>query len=517
MRKTKEELEQERKKEAERKKAEQEETPVVEQLLGAVRMLQSTMEETTRARADSDAEKAVKEAAARTATAEQKRVDAAIKLSDADEGGDSFELPAGYRMPETLVSGRSYGSAGRTQPVALADWRYRTIPEWQKAFRTPASDLLIASFMSAVRDQDRPTIRAMMDQDRKVRIANKLPLPESMLRADMDIGDSTGGPYDGTVGQLVPLVLSQQLLQALYRTARVERFARVTFGPNVRHPKQSALSSSTWTGESLPIAHGEPEADEFLFLALHDLTNRADLSNRTIRDAFGVVSWLLSDAAGEMQERIDSTFYATGTGTLQPNSLELADTILVGSAPLGHVKLPEQTADNTVPGSLTRGVMQQMLNLVHVKNRGSVRWCGNDTVMQAIANIVDSTGRPIFQNRNEPVGVLDGEFETGSTIDRAFNKQIVQMPGKESADPEVPDETENRLYCIQWDRGYAINRPAGGGDVEIAVTTQSDSAFDNNRTAYRFIMSADGGRLGNSAATGVVDYAYTGAIKLTPA
>ena len=393
-------------------------------------------------------------------------------------------------------------SAGRTLPAALTDSRYRFLPAWQRSFRTPDQDYQVSRFLRALASNDQVTLRTIAAEDK-------------LARADLLEGVSTGAPFDGTVGQLLPLPVSNYLLEAVYKAARMRQHARVfqrTAGASLRIPTQNLASVSTWVAEGATAAGTSPTVSTSISLVLQKLTHLVAVSNEVLEDeVFGLAQWLVSDVGMEMAEREDAALYSTGAGagSNQPRGLEAADTT-TASAPAYYIPVAvDQFAANdfTSTATLTYAHLVKMYYSLPEKERNGAIWTGNGSIARQLSQLTDQTGgtglgRPILRMQNDAGGIV-GDAEAGGETRSVLGKPFIEMPGVEGV---TDDEANNRLYFINMARSYAILE-AGG--IRVAATTEGGAAFAEDETHFRFIRRVDGAPTGQPIPTRP-QYVYSG-------
>ncbi|MCP4141335.1 MAG: phage major capsid protein, partial [Chloroflexi bacterium] len=90
----------------------------------------------------------------------------------------------------------------------------------------------------------------------------------------------------------------------------------------------------------------------------------------------------IAGALGERLGRATAAYYATGTGTAQPNGLMTAGTVGVTAA---------------ATGAFTLGEMRSLKHSVDPAYRANAKWVFNDTTLLALKGLSDSEGRPLWQ------------------------------------------------------------------------------------------------------------------------
>jgi HK97 family phage major capsid protein len=392
-------------------------------------------------------------------------------------------------------------SAVRAIPAALAPWRYKRLPEWQRDFRSADSDHHIQQYLTAIATGDRE-------------------------RADLLMGAkvAAGGPYTGTVGQLIPLPLSDYINAALYKFSKMHQLARVltSASGSLRVPNQTGLSVSFWVAEGAALLGTEPEVAQERTLNLQKLTNLATISNEALEDAFGLAEWLTLDVTRQMGQEEDIQFYSfTGSGTAgnRPKGLERASSTIADQPDQYYVPTdPTQTTlpDWTLPTNIDYAHVQKMFFALPEKSRSSAVWTGNDLVEEAIMNLVDgdgiSQGRPMFPIENIPINTVS-EGVLNQPVPMIFGRPFVNMPGQLDTSG-TPGQDDNRLYFINMRKAYVILRK------DLRVERSGLSGFANDQTQFRFIHHVDGQPTTASPSFPLLDtgdfseseYVYTGSI-----
>ncbi len=410
----------------------------------------------------------VKGVAGRTTTAQANVIDAAAEVAPSPN-------------PK-----RAYGSAGRAHPAQLSDYRYRCLPKWQQEFRNPEDDMIIARYFRALGLNDHAAMARLMDEDRH-------------SRADLEEGNSTtGGPFSGTAGQLLPLPVSNFINIALYRMARFRGLVNTTTtttGASLRIPRQNAISSSTWEAESAGLGGDqEPTVSANLNLQLQKLTTLATLSNEVLEDeVFGIVNWLINDVTMQIAETEDEALYGSGAGAAseEPNGFEANDIIITATTDNVNI-LPTatQAANHFLPTEIDYQSVIALFFSIGEKERGNAIFSGPDTVMQILSTVEDGSGRPIFNMQNSAVQIV-GDDASGGQVGSILGRPVVNLPGAEG----VVDSNSNRLYFFNPMRSYAILERAN-----IRIEASRENLFDTDQTRYRFVRRVDGGVIGNTIA-----------------
>ena len=381
-------------------------------------------------------------------------------------------------------------SATRAVPADVADWRYRSMPEWQREVRNADVDVLAQRFFRALAQGDRVVLRQ---------------IHEEHGRAALLEGDSTAGaPFGGTGGQLLPLPLANMVLATFYQNNRIYQYAQrfqAGAGASLRLPIQDGEPTSNWVAEATAPSDGSPTASDFIQLQLQKHMNVSEASNELIEDsAFNVGTWLSNQVGMTMAEAEDISMWQTGAGSAsnEPIGLETADTTTL-SAPAWYVKAGSgQAADNTAAGAISLAVLLDMwYALPEMERRGAI-WAGNGAVASLLSRITDPQGRQILRMQNDAAGVV-GDSVGGASTTSIFNRPFVEMPGGTAA-----DQTGNRLYLTNLARHYFILERGG-----LRAAVSQESKFTEDTTVFKFIHRVDGQPVANDA-TNRYRYVYTG-------
>jgi HK97 family phage major capsid protein len=391
-------------------------------------------------------------------------------------------------------------SAVRAIPADLAPWRYKRLPQWQRDFRSADSDVAVQHFLKAIAGGE---------------------------RADLLQGDPEGNgePMDGTVGQLVPLPLSDYIKAALYKFSKMHQLARILTSPSgsLRVPFQTEISVSTWVAEGLTVAGTEPETEGSINLVLQKLTSLATISNEALEDAFGLAEWLTLDVAKEMGQEEDDKLYGNGTGTQMPRAFESMTTtdtqpdqyyVPTGTQLWDQGTTPFDEIDFSRKTLIDYAHIQKMFFSLPEQVRSTAVWTGNDLVEEALMNMLDGADRPHFPMTEIPIGTIsDGIANTPTP--NVFGRPFVNMPGTLDTSGD-PASNENRLYLVDMRRSYVILMK----DLRVDRSGLSGSTFANDQTEFRFVHRIDGQPFDRFASSPNIDtgdfsqstYVYTGSI-----
>ncbi len=395
-------------------------------------------------------------------------------------------------------------SAGRTQLADLSSWRYKTLPPWQQEFRNADQDFIVSRWLRGIG-------LAHRDGGAALREAQEA---SALVRADLAVGASTGGVFDGTMGDAIPLPVASYIQIALYKLARMRGLVRVFDAPigseSLRIPLQSAISSSTSEGEQDAIAEGTPALASHLNLVLQKHATLAVLSNEAIEtgSGFGLIQWLINDVTTQMADREDTLIYSSGAGAAsdQPRGLEAADDP-ASTSPAYFVATLTQVADFNKETLVDYLHIVKMFYALPEFNRRNAIWSGPDSVMQALSLMLDANGRPIFLQASEPGGTIGDQLGAGNSQGSILGRPVMNLPGQNVAltAAAVTDTDDNRLYFWNPLRTIAMLEQSA-----MRIEASRDDEFKADNTVYKFVRRFDSGIMGNVGVTGRFDYVFGG-------
>jgi HK97 family phage major capsid protein len=200
--------------------------------------------------------------------------------------------------------------------------------------------------------------------------------------------DSTGGPSGGW---LVPVEFSTQIIERLYPQVVVRRAGatvQTMNSPVYRQPRLTASASASYVGETVPIPSSQPTFDQFS-LSAKKLTALVPISNELVNDSDPAVEQIVvRDMARAIGLKEDYTFLlGTGSSTVPAG-------ILTASG-ITTINATGTNGDAIAYTTLTR--MIGALDAANVPEINRV-WLANPRIREAVSNVTDSQGRPLFQD-----------------------------------------------------------------------------------------------------------------------
>ena len=391
-------------------------------------------------------------------------------------------------------------SAARTVPTMLADWRYNTLPEWERNLRSADSDVLIHRWLKANFRKDAAEMTRVLDDERNLRAALLEGLPAAA---------GVQSVFDGTAGESIPLMLSNLVIAAVYRLSQMMRLAQVhgTDTNNLRVPLQTTIATSTATAESIALTDGAPSMEDHLNLVLVKQATFATISQETLEDggSFSIVNWLSDQVSKAIAETTDEQYYGSGAGaSTEPAGLEASDTV-VTTNPVNAIQRLDQLTDKDDPGRIVRADLVTMFFALGQGERRGAVWTGPDTVMEHLTNMEDGNGRQVLNLLNNEAQIVSDTDNVGQ-IGTIMGRPVISMPGAEAAVPT--DASTNRLYFSNMPRTYSILRKNG---QQLRIESSKDSSFNTDMIDFKFVLRHDGGVTGKNIA-GRESYVFTGGI-----
>ena len=396
-------------------------------------------------------------------------------------------------------------SAGRTQLADLSAWRYKTLPAWQQEFRDADSDFIVSSWLRGI---------GMAHRDGGVELRKCQEASEN-VRADLLVGASTGGVFDGTMGDAIPLPVASYIQIALYNLTRMRGLIRVFDAApgteSLRIPLQSAISTSGPFDEQEAITGTSPGLASHLNLVLQKHATVSKLSNEAIEagSGFGLVQWMINDVTTQMADHEDTLIYSTGAGAAssEPRGLEAADQSLSGTSPTYFVDTLTQVIDFGLETLVDYLHIVKMFYALPEFSRRNAIWSGPDSVMQALSLMLDDNGRPIFLQASEPGGTIGDALGAGNSVGSILGRPVMNLPGVNVAltAAAVTDSDENRLYFWDPKRTIAMLEQSA---MRIEASRDADFLADN--TIYKFVRRFDSAIMGNAGVSGRFDYVFCG-------
>jgi HK97 family phage major capsid protein len=330
-------------------------------------------------------------------------------------------------------------------------------------------------------------------------------------RADMleGVQSPLGTPYDGTVGQLVPLSISTFGMAALYAYGKMRNHAMVLQkgeGGSVRVPVQTIRTTAAWADEGGTIGAGEPTIDVGINIVLTKIGVLYKASSELVEDsAFDIGSWLLNDAGRALASAEDQRFYAGGISPPQPDGFEVGGT--TDTSVQNGLCVPTATQVSPTPGLPTDIDYTHLITMFYALDesmREDAIWTAGSVVAQILEQVSWSTAGTF-----EPILRRQGD---GSLT--LLGRPFVEMNATQttSASPTV---SENKLYFVNMRNAYIILEEPS---IKMARTSVGGASFAGDMTHFRVTHRVMGKRVvdvttNNSNHPAVNPYVYTTAIK----
>jgi len=278
-----------------------------------------------------------------------------------------------------------------------------------------------------------------------------------------DVALVAGTATDGA--ELVETTLDRNLVDYLQESiGAVQAGARVIMtssGNPLTIPKVVSHTDVVIEGETDTIARSAPQfgtasIGAFKYAVL------VQLSRELLEDAaFPVVPWVLEQATEELGRKL-GTDLVTGAGTTEPVGIDLATNVVNSAA------VAAWTADELI----------DIFHAIASPYRQNAQWILNDTTVQAIRKLKDSSGQYLWQP-----GMAAG------VPDMLFGKRVVT----DAAVHELGTGNESVIFG-DLRRGYLVRMVNG-----LDVSRSDDFAFDTDMVTFRFVARADGAIIDQNA------------------
>ena len=354
----------------------------------------------------------------------------------------------------------------RLQGVSdLRDARYSTLPKWQRDVgRNHETDKASFDFLRALASNDYDKLQSINREDEHKRAA----LAEG--------ASSSGGVFNGTGGQLLPLPMANLINNILYKRARMRQIALVIQSPaaSIRLPVQGSGATVAWTAEAATLSDASGAYNQGINLVKKNLTNLSTSSNELLEDSpFAVANWITEDVGGAMAQAEDVAFMTSAAAGDVTKGLETEDVAGTSTSEVDLASATVVTYDDVV----------KMFFTLEEGSRFNANWFANDQVLIHLSGLL-ANGRPVFQFASDPSAVLSDAMGAPGAVGTLLGRPVFNLPGASSTSTTADT---NRLYLSNTRKHYAI---LDGGDIRAAVSTEA--GFTSNSTLFRFVRRVDG-------------------------
>lgn len=279
-----------------------------------------------------------------------------------------------------------------------------------------------------------------------------------------DVALVAGTATDGA--ELVETELSRDLVDYLQESIGAmqanARVVRTSGGNPITIPTVTSHSTIALEGETDTIARSAPQFST-VSLGAFKYAVLVQASRELLEDsAFPFVPFVMEQAAEEIA-RIMGTAFITGAGTTEPQGIDLATT---------------NTATSAAVAAWTADELVDVYHGIASPYRQNAVWILNDSTVQAIRKLKDSTGQYLWQP-GMAAGVPDMLFGKRVVTDNA-----VQALG--TGNESVIFGDIRRAYTIRMVNGLDVAR-------------SDDFAFDTDLVTWRFVARADGALVDENA------------------
>jgi HK97 family phage major capsid protein len=254
-----------------------------------------------------------------------------------------------------------------------------------------------------------------------------------------DMGSGGQGAYPGaTTGFFVPVGFINRIEEALKyygpmlsAGAGLPEIMDTATGQPLPFPTDNDTAVvGELIGEGVSVTGADASLGQIILGAYKFSSKLVKISIELLQDsAFDLESWLARKFANRLG-RVLNTYMTTGTGTNQPKGIMVA-------AVAGPTALGSSSNDGTSAGANTIG-SDDMIALEHSVDplyRPGARYMFHDTVLQALRQVKDKYGRPLWMP-----GVINGAPDTINGYGYSINNDMDQLQTV-AASPKVSKNT----------------------------------------------------------------------------
>lgn len=305
---------------------------------------------------------------------------------------------------------------------------------------------------------------AKTDQERLIRAIRIAKFFTALVVGDHAALKAMGEATDPAGGYLVPeefraeVILKQQVLPVLRNVARVWPMGR----DRVSIPAESARISVNWEAENATWTASDATMAQ-ITLAVNRLDGFTAVSRELLADSAVSVMEMLAQMYAEALGLEEDKQFTIGNGVGKPLGIE--STVGIGTVAQAG-------------GSLAYGDFVELYYTLGRQYRQGAIWLMRDANVKKAAKLLDSNGRPIFENVNAaPAGVPGG----ASSLPRTGT--ILGLPVYSQDDAAATKiHLFNPRYYFIGDRG----------DMGAEMTTIGAGAFEKHQAALKVWRRVDG-------------------------
>jgi len=271
------------------------------------------------------------------------------------------------------------------------------------------------------------------------------------------------------MSEIIPLLRSKMILEDM----GVRRMSGLTGSP-VQIPRQTAAATGYWVGENSAITASDSN-DDLLSLTPKKAAAMSQLSNTMLRTgiASGTIEQYVRDDLANVLARTIQTAFFNGSGSSnQPTGV-------LNVSGINTVDWSSVTTKALVADALMDMIKELDVDNVDVGS-GSVAWCMHPRVFHALAKYL--------RDADTEIPVLTGNQSTMSAQGSYLTPNILGFPFFTTTDmPTELSPTDSDILLAKWDEVIF----ADWASMELAVSTEADTAFANDQTWVRVIQEVD--------------------------
>lgn len=372
------------------------------------------------------------------------------KLAVKPDGERSEETPSLVRngpLPARYAEG--------LRAVPVWESMYRGLPADVRARgnRTPENDYMVQRWLRAWVDKDHATLREIADWD----VAGK--------RAALAEGGATTG------GNLVPTPLANEIVELLRLKEAIGPRARryTSMNQKIDVPTNATKVTATGVAEAGTMTDGSPTYGKKTLTKQKSYALVTSSYELLVDSPFNIVQDITAQAAEGFGLYNDTQDILSGNGT-PPNQ---TSAILVDSG--------VSSVDAAVAGLIYSDLTALWFALGSPYRAGAV-WLAAGNVCQFLSNLLDSNGRPILNQANEPGMAMSGG-QGAPGVGTIFGRPLLEITG----------QTAGTLVLGNLNYYGVLQEPT------MRVEASSDAAFTADQILYKFVQRRDGAVLQGAA------------------
>lgn len=367
-----------------------------------------------------------------------------------DAGAGQVRQPAAQPNEE-----RPYGSAARATAAAAADWRYRGLPEGERALRDPDTDHEIACYFRAMVAHDRPeqsrALEALMGGE-TARTEHG--------RAALAIGAAATG------GNIVPTPMANIIVEKRQQMEVIGPRSRRFTSPNqsIDVPTTNAVMTAAIFAEAAAITETDPTFGQVTLSK-----KKVATATRSSRELLDFTPFDLVGQIGDLAAKAIALAY----GTNDADGAGFTDSIFNSAA---------TTVVDAAVGALATADMRALYYGLPQQYRAGAVWLFHADAVKLAGSLLED-GRQWFEAQGAtPSGLGGGQGVAGSILGHEVLEEA-GIPGLASAEIAFA----NLQYFGVLDDG------------SLRVEASDQAAFLADQVIWKFVGFRDGAVLQGEA------------------